>query len=200
MLVSISGSQGSGKSTILKQIKNNSREAANGAHLFGFIERKTSRSILTDWGVSLNEVNNDPKLALRFQDEIIARKYNDETQCRDEYTTRGLAWYTERTFADLFTYALVALGKDNQHSEWLNQYYNQCMKYQQIYDRVYYLRAGHFNIEHDGTRSSNIHYSRMVDITMLDITRQMTHTSKLQVIETPCLEQRVSIITNQTQL
>jgi hypothetical protein len=100
---------------------------------------------------------------------------------------------------DLFSYALVALGKDNQHSEWLNKYYNDCMQLQQTYDLVYYLKAGHFNIQHDGVRGSNIHYGRMVDTVMYDFTQQMTLPSVLSVIDTPIIEQRVSIITAQVE-
>jgi hypothetical protein len=185
MLIAVSGSQGSGKSTIINKIK---------AAGFNTIERKTSRSILSDWGVTLQEVNNNPVLTIRFQEEISNRKYEDE---RAAIVSNDL-WFTERTHADLFTYALVSLGKDNNYGDWLNGYYHQCMKYNQHYAAVYYLRAGHFNIEHDGTRGSNVHYSRMVDLTMLDITQQMVHTSKLTVVETPDLTQRVNIITLQS--
>lgn len=186
MLVAISGSQGSGKSTIIQKI----------AELgYNTINRKTSRSILGDWGVTLHEVNNNHDLTTRFQEEITRRKHQDEL----EAIQSDQLWFTERTHADLFTYALVSLGKDNTYSQWLNQYYATCMKHNQQYAAVYYLRAGHFNIEHDGVRGSNMHYSRMVDVTMLDITQQMVHTSKLTVIETPDLLQRVNIITMQSQ-
>lgn len=185
MLIAISGSQGSGKSTIISKIKEMG---------FNVIERKTSRSILSDWGVTLQEVNNNPELTTKFQEEITKRKYEDE-MCA---INNDHLWFTERTHADLFTYALVSLGKDNQYSDWLNDYYTTCMKHNQAYDGVYYLRAGRFNIEHDGTRGSNMHYSRMVDLTMLDITQQMVHNSKLSVIETPDLTQRVNIITIQS--
>lgn len=185
MLVAISGSQGSGKSTILHKIKELG---------FNIIERKTSRSILSDWGVTLQEVNNNHELTVKFQEEITNRKFDDERQA---IVSQDL-WFTERTHADLFTYALVSLGKDNSYSEWLNEYYHTCMRLNQEYAGVYYLRAGMFNIEHDGTRGSNMHYSRMVDLTMLDITQQMVHTSKLTLIETPDLEQRVNIITMQS--
>lgn len=186
MLVAISGSQGSGKSTILTEIKDMGHNV---------IERKTSRSILAEWGVSLKEVNDDPRLTLRFQEEITDRKFDDELQAvkSDEL------WFTERTHADLFAYALVSLGKDNEHSSWLDDYYITCMKHNQYYDAVYYLRAGQFNVVHDGTRGSNMHYSRMVDLTMLDITSQMVHNSKLTIIETPDLTQRVNIITLQSE-
>jgi predicted ATPase len=185
MLIAISGSQGSGKSTIINKI----RELG-----YNTIERKTSRSILTEWDVTLEEVNNNPDLTIKFQEEISKRKFIDE---RDAIASPQL-WFTERTHADLFTYALVSLGKDNTYSDWLNEYYHQCMKYNLHYTAVFYLRAGHFNIEHDGTRGSNVHYSRMVDLTMLDVTQQMVHNSKLAVIETPDLTQRVNIITLQS--
>lgn len=186
MLISIAGSQGSGKSTILNRIK-----------LMGYntIDRKTSRSILADWGVSLQEVNTNPELTMRFQEEITKRKHDDEKAAAES----DQIWFTERTHADLFTYSLVSLGHHNEYSQWIDKYYTTCMEYNQIYDAVFYLRAGRFHVEHDGVRGSNHHYSRMVDIIMLDITSQMVHNSKLSVIETPDLDQRVQMITLQSQ-
>lgn len=186
MLIAVSGSQGSGKSTILRKIKELG---------YNTVERKTSRSVLEEWNVTLQQVNNDPDLTIRFQDEIIRRKASDE----DEASRSNELWFTERTHADLFTYALVSLGKDNTFNDWINAYYRSCMAYNQAYLAVYYLRAGHFNIEHDGTRGSNVHYSRMVDQVMLDVTQQMIHNSKLTIIETPDLEQRVNMITLQAE-
>lgn len=182
MLVAISGSQGSGKTTIIEEIK---------AQNFNIIERKTSRSILEDWGVTLKDVNNDPDLTVRFQEEITTRKVEDEIHAYEDEEV----WFTERTHADLFTYALVSLGVHNKYSDWLNEYYRKCMYANQIYDHVYYLKAGMFNVVHDGTRGSNHHYSRMVDLTMLDITQQMVQNNRLTIIETPNIEQRVTMIT-----
>jgi len=186
MLVAISGSQGSGKSTIVDLLSKRGLRT---------IERKTSRSILEEWGVTLQQVNADPELTTKFQEEITKRKYLDEQFALED----DALWFTERTHADLFAYALVSLGKDNAYSEWLNEYYKTCMQYNQLYEGVYYLRAGHFVIEHDGTRGSGVHYSRMVDLVMLDLTKQMVHTSKLTVIETPDLEQRVNLIAVQSE-
>lgn len=185
MLVSVSGSQGSGKSTILQALKSAG---------FKTIDRKTSRSILSDWNVTLQDVNNNHDLTIKFQQEIINRKYQDELTSRQ---TPGL-YFTERTYADLFTYALISLGKENEYSNWLDQYYVQCMQLQQSYDLVYYLKAGHFIPVHDGVRGSSAHYSRMVDQVMLDFTQQMTHQNVLSIIDTPILEQRVSIIKTHT--
>lgn len=187
MLVAISGSQGSGKTTILNMLEE------KGCLV---IKRKTSRSILEDWGVSLQDVNESPDLTTKFQDEITKRKFNDEIT---EASLDNRLYFTERTHADLFTYTVITLGLHNTYSDWLNDYYEKCLAHCQIYDLVYFLRAGHFVPEHDGTRGSNPHYSRLVDLTMLDLTQQMIHPSKLSVIETPVLEQRVQMILRQSE-
>jgi predicted ATPase len=184
MLVAIGGSQGCGKTTVLNKLKEKG---------FKTVERKTSRSILNDWGVSLSDVNNNPDLTLKFQKEILHRKHSDE---KSEHSHPGDVVLTERTYIDLATYSLVALGKDNHHSEWLNQYISQCGLYQQSYDLVFYLTAGHFSIEHDGVRGTNPHYSRMVDVVMYDLMKQHTLPNRLVVIDTPILEQRIALITN----
>lgn len=185
MLIAISGSQGSGKTTILNKLKEQG---------FKTVERKTSRSILSEWNVTLQEVNNSRDLTLQFQDEIIKRKVQDEREAvhSDEL------WFTERTYADLFTYALISLGKDNENSEYLNSYYKTCLGYQQAYSHVFYLRAGLFTVEHDGVRGSNRHYSRMADLIMKDYTEQITLNSDFTIIETPDLSERVDIISVQS--
>lgn len=184
MLVAIAGSQGAGKSVIINELKKKG---------FKTVERKTSRSILSEWGVSLSDVNNNAELTLKFQDEIIRRKLADEQAACSHPADIVI---TERTFVDLATYSLVALGKDNHHSDWLNEYIAKCASYNQTYDLVFYLKAGHFSIEHDGVRGSNAHYSRMVDVVMQDMMQQCTLPSRLIVIDTPILEQRIQLITN----
>ena len=181
MLIAISGSQGSGKSTTLAAIKERG---------YNTIERKTSRSILEEWDVTLQEVNNNPKLTIKFQNEITKRKYADELSAAmsDEL------WFTERTHSDLFTYALVSLGKYNQYSDWLNEYYETCKTFNENYSAVCYLTAGHFTIEHDGVRGSNDHYSRMVDTVMLDFTKQMVHNKVLNIVDMPDLNFRLNSI------
>ena len=185
MLVAVSGSQGSGKSTIIAQLANQGYQT---------ITRKTSRSILADWNVSLQEVNASPELTTRFQTEISKRKFDDESFAIDN----NEIWFTERTHADLFTYSLITLGKENEYSDWLDAYYRSCMEYTLGYDLVFYLRAGHFDVESDGTRGDNRHYSRMVDLTMLDVTKQMVHNSSLSIVDTPDLWTRVNMIASQS--
>jgi len=181
MLIAISGSQSTGKSTTLAALKEKGHN---------IIERKTSRSILEDWDISLRDVNNDPTLTIKFQEEITKRKYDDEVKA----ASSDDIWFTERTHTDLFTYALVSLGKDNERSEWLDKYYTTCKEFNANYSKVFYLTAGHFDIEHDGVRGSSSHYSRMVDLTMLDLTKKMVDDSVLKILDMSDLHRRLENI------
>lgn len=181
MLLAVSGSQGAGKTTVLNELANAG---------YKVIERKTSRSILSDWGVTLAEVNNNHDLTIKFQDEILARKLEDESFAVNSHDV----WFTERTFTDLFVYALVALGKDNEYNEWLNGYYEKCKAAQGLYGAVFYLQAGHFQPVNDGVRGINQHYSTMVDLVMSHYTGLMTPRHNMCIISTPHVGERVSII------
>lgn len=182
MLIAISGSQGCGKTTLINELVK-----TTGCNV---INRKTSRSILSDWNVSLSEVNNNHELTVRFQNEILARKIEDEMNA---VADKNNVYVTERTYVDLFVYALVALGKDNKYSEWIDQYYIACMAAQQSYDAIFYLTAGHFSPENDGVRGINKHYSKMVDNVMFMYTYTEPD-NKVHVIATPHLDKRVENI------
>lgn len=186
MLLAVSGSQGTGKTTVLNELANLG---------YKVIERKTSRSILSDWGVTLAEVNNDHDLTIKFQDEILARKLEDEAFAVNSPDV----WFTERTFTDLFVYALVALGKDNEYNEWLNSYYEKCKEAQHLYSAVFYLQAGHFQPVNDGVRGINQHYSTMVDLVMSHYTGLMTPQRNLCVVNTADLDSRVLLVKSEIE-
>jgi hypothetical protein len=185
MLVAVSGSQGSGKSTILARLKDQG---------FNVLERKISRSILEDWKVTLDEVNSDYELGKRFQEETFLRKCADE----EKYVKASSIYFTERSHADFYTYCCVNFGKLNDHSEWLQDYYLRCMKAQTNYRLCWYLKAGSFSVVGDGVRAVNRHYSTMVDLAMFEFTKQMTPTSRLCVVDTPVLDERVAMISTHT--
>ena len=132
-------------------------------------DQNIARSILSDWDLTLQRVNKDTDLTVRFQDEVIERKWKAE---KDDVTHTNLV-FTERTYADLFTYALIAIGKDNEYSDWVDDYFDRCAQAQQTYNANFYLPSGKFQIEHDGVRGSNRYYGRMVDHTMRDVLSQM---------------------------
>ena len=178
MIVAVSGSQGCGKSTVVDEL-----------HKKGFdvIQRKTARSVLADWGMTLQQVNADFDLTTKYQDELFNRKVLDERVMDKHHLV-----FTERSYADLFSYALITLGKENRYSDWLNTYHSKCMYAQQAYSHIFYLKSGYFSTKHDGVRGSNHHYSRMADLIMADCTAGMTLSSKITTIDTGCLEQRVN--------
>lgn len=182
-LIAISGSQGSGKTVLCNALVERG---------FAVVSRKTSRSILNDWGTTLDQVNSNPNLTIRFQDEILKRKRADDL----ELLQNNSVVITERSFVDLFVYALVSLGASNRFSNWLDEYFEQCVEAQRIYTNTVYLTAGHFKVQHDGVRGSNTHYSRMVDVTMQDFIKQFNQKTKssFHILDTPVLETRLDKI------
>lgn len=181
MLYTVSGAQGSGKSTVLDRIE---------ALGYPVIQRKTSRSILSDWGKTLDEINDDVELSKQFQDEILTRKIEDEAAA----VASSDIWFTERTYMDLFVYALINLGKFNEHSDWLDSYYHRCRQAQHTYAHIFYLQSGLFPVASDGIRGSNHHYSRLVDIILEDYTLSSVHPSSLDVLSVAGLQSRVELI------
>lgn len=181
MLYAISGAQGCGKSTLLAALEDQG---------YKVVSRKTSRSILKDWDMTLDEINADPELALKFQYEVLSRKAHDEYEAihSDE------VWLTERTYMDLFVYALVNLGKHNEYSTWIDAYYDKCLENQQHYDGIFYIRSGLFKVAHDGVRGSNQHYSKMVDLAMEHYTLNSMSALDIHTVDVADLGRRVDFI------
>lgn len=183
-LIAIAGSQGVGKSTTIAECVRDFSPTV--------VERKTSRSILSDWGVTLNEVNSKPSLTVRFQEEILTRKLQDERA----YTDHNPVVITERTYADLFVYAVMALGSNNLFSNWLNEYYHRCADAQRSYNGVVYLTAGHFQPADDSVRATNQHYSRIVDDVMSQYTKLLCQSASvdLKIVDTAWQPTRVHVV------
>lgn len=181
MLITVSGAQGCGKSTILEQIEQLG---------YPVVQRKTSRSILTEWNKTLDEINDDPVLSKAFQDEILTRKMEDEGIAVADNSVH----FTERTYMDLFVYALINLGKFNEHTKWLNAYYYRCLEAQSSYSQVFYVKSGLFQVTHDGVRGSNEHYSRMVDLVLEDYTTNSIDPLKLVMVTQSSVADRIALI------
>jgi predicted ATPase len=149
-LVAICGSQGQGKSTVLASLQE-----------MGYTVSfpKTSRSILEEWGVTLEKVNKDPGLKMQFQEEIIFKHYEHN----EEFINSEEVVFTERSFADIFVYTVLSLGPFNEFSEWLDNYYDKCKQAQKIYDNIFKLEGRVDNVEADGVRSVNRHFTQSVD-------------------------------------
>lgn len=182
MLATVAGPNGSGKSTVLRALEDVG---------FQVVQRKTSRSILAEWGVTLSQVNNDRDLTVKFQWEILRRKAADELAA----VQSDRLIFTERSFADLCTYANIAIAKDNEFSEFVDAYYNECKTAQKAYTHVFYLQATPTVIENDGVRAINRHYNDMVNMVMLDYTRKWTAASKFTAVSSLDRVERIEIIT-----
>lgn len=185
MLVAICGSQGTGKSTILQNITLQ-RPGCN------VITRKTSRSILSEWNVQLKDVYSSPEIMRSFQDELLKRKLID-----DKKIDQKIINFTERSFVDLFVYSLVVMGSNNKYSEWIDNYYSMCCEANKIYDYVFYVNRGVFDVEDDGTRSTNSHFSKLIDQTMLTYSNEMYDAgTKFIKLESTTPDERVTEIIN----
>lgn len=183
MLFAVSGSGGSGKTSVLSILRDMG---------YNTIERKTSRSILQDWNVTLLEVNSNPELTMKFQKEIIARKWDDEAEARES----NEIWFTERSYLDLVAYSTVILGHRNELSDWVDTYVEECIVKHHSYDAVFFLKAGHFNVVHDGVRGSNSYYSTLVDLFLEHMLVQHTLPGTYVPVLTPVLTHRVQLISN----
>lgn len=149
-VVTISGSQGQGKSTVLNTI------ATMG---YSVVERKTSRSILADWGFTLNEVNRYPPLTRHFQDEVLRRHVESIKPLLDTDTVH----FMERSFADIFTYALMAIGSFNEYNDFMEDYWHRCVEAQGLFTSVFHLTGRTFVPQEDGVRSTSRFFGATVD-------------------------------------
>lgn len=156
MIIGITASQGQGKSTLINEFCKtyNIGESAN---------IQTARELLKEYGLSLNEVNKFHDIKRQFQDELLEKHYRALVNLKDQSQDKIV--FVERTFIDIFIYALVSLGPLNDYSDWLNEYYESCKKAQnECFDGIIKLTGReNANIEDDGVRSTNKHFSRMVD-------------------------------------
>lgn len=159
MIYAVSGSQGSGKSTTLTELERRG---------YPVMRRKISRSILADWDVSLKEVNTNLELSLKFQNEILTRKANDEMAA----VISKHVHFTERTFMDSMTYYIFTFGSRGDLSNEINDYYDRCCEYDSRYNGVFLLPFGQFNIESDGVRNANTVYGESIDVVLRNFLRK----------------------------
>lgn len=181
MLYAIAGSQGTGKSTILSELKKLG---------YNVIERKTARSILEEWQMTLSDIYADTYIMQKFQEELVIRKRKDEKIASSTSNT----WFTERTYADLLVYTGIILGPKNENAAWLDEYYNQCQYNQQFYDGIFYIDYQLPNIEHDGVRNTGSVFGKIVNYSMKGYTEFMTDSNKIIFLTEPDVKDRISTI------
>lgn len=159
-VATISGSQGQGKTTVLNTL------ASRG---YTVVERKTSRSILAELGMTLNEVNSYNPLTRYFQQLVVERHMESMKPLMD---SPGLT-FMERSFADIFVYSNISVGPFNQHNAWHEDYYNTCLEAQALFSNIYHLTGRTYVPQEDGVRSTNGHFCGMVDREILHYVKRM---------------------------
>lgn len=176
------GPQGCGKSTVL-----------NALDELGYpsIERKTARSVLDDYGLTLDEIYSDKELHKRFQDDLLIRKIKDE----DEHIESSELIFTERSYLDLFAYATQNLSCYKDCHEWLNTYYDVCQKYQSYYKRVYFIKGGMFKVEDDGVRGAGGHFAIQIEALL----KAYMDPEKTKIIDVLDIDDRVQTIIKDVQ-
>ena len=182
MLYAISGSQGTGKSTMLKHLKDLE---------FNTIERKTARSVLNDWNITLTDVYSDLEIMKKFQEELVIRKYEDEYKA---YHDKDNIWFTERTFADLLAYTTIVLGPKNENADWLSTYLRICSTYQKKYDGIFYINHIPEIIENDGLRNHCSVFGRLVNYSIKGYTHYITDENKIIDIDIWNIRDRIDIV------
>jgi deoxyadenosine/deoxycytidine kinase len=183
-IVGISGAQGQGKSTLINYVT----ETHDFIHS---LDVQTARETLKDWGYSLTEVNSFMPLKVNFQEEL----FNRHVRSLERELTFGTdsVKLVERTFADIFAYALTSVGPFNQYSDWLNEYANKCSFAQNKYfAHIIYLSGREYTPQEDGVRSINSHFSKLTDYLISYYTNEFDISqSKVTQISDPDIIDRV---------
>jgi len=169
MLIGISSAQGQGKSTVLSSLSERGYKVINS---------QTSRKILDEWGTNLSEIESNPEMRMRFQEEV----YNRHVQLIAPYANSSEIYFVERTFSDIFSYTVVSLGLYNEFNEWLNAYYNKCKEAQSQFTAVCILSGLNIN-DMDGVRSINKHFSNVISNTIRHFTYAMREGEVTDIIE-----------------
>lgn len=181
MLIGISSSQGQGKTTVLSSLRE---------YGVSVIPVNTARTILSEWNKTLSDLERDPELRIKFQDLLILEHYKSLSNING--TANVLV---ERTFADIFVYTLLSLGAFNEYSTWLDDYYEKCREYQEVFDKVILLEGrDSTEIENDGVRSTNQHFGKVVQNRIKHYVFDMLNQDKVIYVNTSDHEERIKQI------
>lgn len=152
-IIGISAAQGQGKSTMIKLAVEENESLSH-------LDIQTARDLLQEWGYTLTEVNKYMPLKVKFQEELFSRHFKALMDVKHKSGT----FLVERTFADIFSYALISLGPFNEYSKWLSEYADQCSDAQEtLFDHVIFLSGREYVPEEDGVRSVNKHFAELMD-------------------------------------
>lgn len=151
LLVSISGAQCTGKSTVIEEIKKLQSQSSKIYHIDYF---KAARTIMADMGVSVDDLEVDTQLAIRFQTKLFRAKALQDFEVKLLNNDIDIV-IVERSLADLYTYAELWLSKKNEpgNNVWLHSYKSFATEFGRMTDMSFILPVGVFDHQDDGIRA-----------------------------------------------
>ena len=140
-LVSVSGAAGTGKSTLLDNLK------------YQVNDFRVARAVLRHFNMDLYDILKDPKKTMEFQDEILHWKVANDSSLHED---NEVEWtFVERCPADFYAFAKTWKHRFNseEYNDWLRQYKEECFNAMRYYDVAILIPPGHFAHVDDGVRA-----------------------------------------------
>ncbi len=152
ILVSVSGAQSCGKSSVLEDLK---KRNLGDFHVDDF---KAARSVLADFGLPLTEITRDAANLIEFQTLVLEAKIQRDRTMRRMYDGRHMVVFVERSLIDVAAFATTWIKPELRNAElyveWVSErYIPKCLELQSMYDSVVYLPVGVFSHVDDGVRA-----------------------------------------------
>lgn len=145
-VVTVSGSHGTGKSTLLTELKSRG---------FRVDDFKASRAVLASLNTNLDTISKSIASIINFQNQVFEAKYNNDKELKSSSDDIILV---ERSFADIFAYTKHWIfscpeGIDIGNSWWLHKFFTKCLDAQEeLYGQSLILLPNQFDLENDGVR------------------------------------------------
>jgi predicted ATPase len=165
MLIAVSGTQGCGKSTLISEL-------CNRYPSIEMVPSQTSRKVIAKFGITLEQIYNNKDMIASFQVEVLAQKIADDA----EYYKSDKLYIIERSYADLLAYTVANLGSVNKYNQFVQDYYDTCMKFQQRYLHNFFIKGEKFQIQNDNVRPVNNQFAKMIELYLHDCVSTTSHT------------------------
>jgi predicted ATPase len=182
-LIAVSGTQGSGKSTLIKALSGDRLTTFIKGHFVYFDHFKVSRSVQAKLGWTLANAIDDIERVIQFQELIYDQKLRHDIVLADKAEDIDFV-FVERSFIDIAAYTVLWFEQQmdktvHQHWMWLETYLNKCAEAQKIYDGIIIIpKHPEIAIEQDPHRASselNNKYEKVFQNKYLDFCQRNNH-------------------------
>jgi nicotinamide riboside kinase len=149
MKIAISGSSGTGKTALTNELS----KVLN----YSIVKEQVRDIIFEKYNNKIPTMLRDFK---DFETEILNRKIKLETELKDNFIT-------DRSTADILCYSLIKLNQE--FPEYTMQLKEQCVKWLDNYDIIFFIPFGSIPLINDGVRSTNQSYQYMTSMLIFGI-------------------------------